>query len=101
MGCQSKREQRMGLVHCHSRGVSGEVEGLFVYLLLFYAIATAFQLNHDGKMMYEKRRRNPKPTLLPTQENFNFPHHIGLVWEELAFDDTTSYTQQENGLQHC
>ena len=38
-------------------------------------------------MMYVMRRRKPEPTLLPTQWIFNLPHHIGMVWEELAFDD--------------
>ena len=36
-------------------------------------------------MMYE-------PTLLSTQGIFNLSHHIGMVWEELAFDDAVSYT---------
>ena len=31
---------------------------------------------------------------------FNLPHHICLVWQELAFDDDISYTQWRNGLQH-
>ena len=45
-------------------------------------------------MMYEMMRK-PKPTLLPTltQGIFNLPHHIGMVWQKLAFDDTVSYTQ--------
>ena len=42
-------------------------------------------------MMYEMRRR--KPDLLPTQGTFNLPHYIGMIWEELAFDDAVSYTQ--------
>ena len=63
----------------------------FVCLLLFYAIATVFQLYHGNDMMYEMRRRNPKPTLVPTQGIFNPPHHIGTVWEELAFNDVVSY----------
>ena len=38
-------------------------------------------------MIYEMRR-NPEPTLLLTQWVFNnLPRHIGMVWEELAFDD--------------
>ena len=48
-------------------------------LLFFYAIAIVFQLYHGGDMMYEMRRRKPKPTLLPTQVIFNLPHHIGMV----------------------
>ena len=35
-------------------------------LLLFYAIATSFQLCHGGGMMYETRRRKPEPTFLLT-----------------------------------
>ena len=35
-------------------------------------------------MMYEMRKTKPGPTLLPI---FNLPHHIGMVWEELTFDD--------------
>ena len=35
----------------------------FVCLLLFYAIATVFQLYHGSDMMYEMRRREPKSTL--------------------------------------
>ena len=42
-------------------------------------------------MMYEMRRRKPGPTLIPTQEIFNLPHHTGMVRAELAFDDTVSY----------
>ena len=49
-------------------------------------------------MMYEMRRRKPEPTLLPTQGIFTIPHHIGMVWEELAFGDTVSYTQWGNGV---
>ena len=50
-------------------------------------------------MMYEMRRKNLEPTLLPTQAIFNLPHHIGMVGEELAFDDAVIYTQWSNGLQ--
>ena len=46
---------------------------------LFCAIATVFQLYHGGDMMYEIRRRKPKPTLLSTQEIFTLPCHIGMV----------------------
>ena len=69
-----------------------------VCLLLFNATATVFQLHHGGDMMDEMRRRKPKPTHLPTQEIFNLPHDIGMVFEELAFDGAMSYTQQGNGL---
>ena len=70
-----------------------------VCLLLFYAIGTVFQLYHGGDMMCEIRRRKPEPTLLLTQGIVNLPHDIGMVWEELAFDDTVSYTQRGNRLQ--
>ena len=38
--------------------------------------------------------RKPEPTLLPTWGLFNLPDHIDMAWEQLAFDDTVSYTQQ-------
>ena len=38
--------------------------------------------------------RKSEPTLLPTQGIFNLPHHIDMVWEQLAFDDAVSYTQR-------
>ena len=44
-------------------------------------------------MMYEMSRRKSEPILLLTQGIFNHPHLIGMVLEELAFDDTVSYTQ--------
>ena len=50
-------------------------------------------------MMYEMRRRKPMPTLLPTQGIVNLPHHIGMLGEQLAFDDAVTYTQWGNGLQ--
>ena len=42
-------------------------------------------------MMYVMRRRKPEPTLLLTQGIFNLPRNLGMVWEELAFDDHASY----------
>ena len=60
---------------------------------LFYAITTLFHLYHGGDKMHEMRRRKPEHSLLPTQGIFNLPHHIGIVREELAFDDAVSYTQ--------
>ena len=45
-------------------------------------------------MMYEMRRRKPEPTSLPTQGIFNLPHPIDMIWEELAFNDAVSCTQQ-------
>ena len=68
--------------------------------LLFYAIATVFQLYHGGDMMHEMRRRKHEPTRLPTQQIFNLPQHIGMGGEELSFADTVGYTQWGNGLQH-
>ena len=50
-----------------------------VCLLLFYTIATVFQLSHGGDMIYEMRRRKPEPTFVPTQGAFNLQHHIGMV----------------------
>ena len=44
-------------------------------------------------MMYEMKKRKPKPTFLPIQGIFNLPDHIGMVWDKLAFDDAVSYTQ--------
>ena len=41
--------------------------------------------------MHEMIRTNPEPTLLPTEEIFNLPHHIGMLREELAFDAAVSY----------
>ena len=49
------------------------------FLLLFYAIATEFQLYNGGDMMDEMRRRNPELTFLRTQGSCNLPHHIGMV----------------------
>ena len=71
---------------------------MFVGLLLFYAIATVFLVHQGGNMMYEMKSK-PEPTLLLTQEIFNLLHHVGMVGEELAFDDAVSYMQQGNGLQ--
>ena len=51
-----------------------------VCLSLFYAIAIVFQLYHSSDMMYEMRRRQREPTLLPTQKGtFNLQHHTGMV----------------------
>ena len=62
----------------------------YIVCLLFYAIETVFQLHSGSDMMYEMRRK-PEPTLVPTQGIFNLPDHIGMVWEELVFDDDVSY----------
>ena len=53
---------------------------------------SVFQLYHDGDMIYEMRKRNPKPTRLATQGISNLPQNIGMIWEELDFDETVSYT---------
>ena len=50
--------------------------------------------------MYEMITRKPDLTLLSTQGIYILPHHIGMVGEELAFDDPVSYTSWGNGLQH-
>ena len=42
--------------------------------------------------MYEMRRIKSEPIFLPTQGIFNL--QLGMVWKELAFDTTISYTQQ-------
>ena len=47
-------------------------------------------------MMYEMRRRNLEPTLLPTQGIFNLQHHICMEGEERAFNDAVSYSQRGN-----
>ena len=38
--------------------------------------------------------RKSEPTVLLTRGIFNLPHHIDVVWEQLAFDDAFSYTQR-------
>ena len=38
--------------------------------------------------------------IFTTQGIFNLQHHIGMVWEELAFDGAVSYTQWGTLLQH-
>ena len=48
--------------------------------------------------MYEMRRK--EPTLLPAQGIFILQQLIGLLWEELAFDEAVSYTQQGNEFQY-
>ena len=74
-------------------------EGLFVYLYVrCFTPWQHFLLYHGGDMMYEMRKL--EPTLLLIQGLSNLPHHIGMVLEELAFDETISYTQWGNGLQH-
>ena len=43
-------------------------------------------------MMYGTGKRKPKATDLQTQVIFDLPHHIDMVLEELAFNDTKLYT---------
>ena len=52
---------------------------LFDCLLLFYAMATVFQLYYGGDMMYELRRRKFEPTRLTTQGICNLLYHVGMV----------------------
>ena len=74
---------------------------LFALVLLFYRIATVYHLYNHSDVMYDmKRIRRAQVKPLPTQGIFNLPHHICMVWEELAFDYSVSYTQRVNGLQH-
>ena len=41
---------------------------------LFYTIAIVFQLYQSIDMLYQMRRKNPKPILLPTKGIFNLPY---------------------------
>ena len=76
------------------RGCVPDIQQVGTGCLLFYAIATVFQVYHGRDMIYEIRKRKPASTLLLTQGSFNLSHHVGMVCEELAFDDAVSYTQQ-------
>ena len=62
------------LLFCVGRG-----GGMCVCLLFCYTIVTVFQLYHGGDMMYEMRKKKPKPTLLLTRRIFNLPHYICMV----------------------
>ena len=63
--------------------------------LLFYTIATVFQLYLGNEMIYEMRKeKGPSLHFLPTHGIFNLPHHIGMQCDELDFDDAVSYTQK-------
>ena len=46
---------------------------MFVYLLSFYGIATVFEVYDGTDMIYEMRRRKPKPTLV------NLPYDIDTI----------------------
>ena len=54
----------------------------------------------DWEPNHQDEEEKAWDTLLPTQGIFNLLHHIDMVWEELVFDGTVSYTQQGNELQH-
>ena len=67
-----------------------------LFVCCCFTIATVFQLYHGGEMMYKKRRKKAWAYTFTNSRNFfNLPHHIGMVWEELAFDDAVSYTLWE------
>ena len=36
--------------------------------------------------------RKVDPALLPIMGIFNLPHHLGMIWEEVVFDDALIYT---------
>ena len=69
-----------------------------LFVVVLCPLGTVFQLYHGSVMMYEKTRRNPEPTPLLTQWIFNLPHRVGMVWEELVFDDAVSYTQRRKWI---
>ena len=71
----------------------------FVCLFLFNALAIVFWLYLGGDVIYVITGGKPGRTLLSTQGIFNLSPHVGMVWEELVFDDAVSYTQKGNGLQ--
>ena len=64
------------------------IHNLLLYVVvssvLFYIIATVFQLNLGGDMTYGMRRK-PEPTILPIRGIFYLLPHIGIVGEELTF----------------
>ena len=68
-------------------------------ICFFHAIATIFQLYHGTDMVWDEKEKT-QAYILMNQGIFNTPHHIGMVWEELAFDDTVIYRQRGNGLHH-
>ena len=52
-------------------------------------------------MMYEMRKRKPENTLLQTQGVFNLPHHIGMVWQKLVFDDVIQSREMDCSSAKC
>ena len=71
-----------------------------IVYVLFYTITTVFQSYQGSDMLYEMRRRKADPTVIPTHEILNLPHHMGVMKAELAIDDAVGYVHQRNGLQH-
>ena len=63
------------------RGQGADLEAGSCWLLV-YAIAIIFQLHYGGDMMYEMRKRNPKPTLLLTPGIFNC---IGTGFDDVSY----------------
>ena len=61
---------------------------LFIKLLMFYTIATVFQLYHCGDMTDEIRQRKLTPTLLLTQGIFNLPHDKAEKAQAYTFTDS-------------
>ena len=50
-----------------------------ILCLLFYGIATVFQLYYGGNLMYKMRGRKTEPTILLSQGIVNLPHNMGMV----------------------
>ena len=98
-GAQSHRQLTLVIALVSVRDWMGQYQDTILFLVVSH---------HNNSISviswwcygYEMRWRQPKPTLLLTRGIFNLPHHMGLVWEELAFDNAVSYTQQGNGLQY-
>ena len=62
---------------------------LFLLLLLVCFIVV---LRHSNSIsviswQFEKKKKKPEPTILLTQGILNLSRHIGMVWEELPFDN--------------
>ena len=66
---------------------------MWFWLMLFHATGTVFQCYIGDDMVYELRKRKPESSILSIQGIFNLLHHIGTVWEKLAFDDAVNYAQ--------
>ena len=97
-------------LHSHSHYVAMAAESMECRSLVWVCLYVCFVvvLRHSnsisviswrwyGDVMYEMRRRKPEPALSGI---FNLPHHISMVWEEMAFEGVVNYTQRINGLQH-